>query len=160
MTLNRPKVFHHPRPAFRSFATDGNGQLIWQQEWQGYPKAIIPTGATQKRGQMTPLKALQTRAIVALFGRVSSPCLSSRSQQSRRGWFSPPIPAPRLFLFSRPQIMHMDDAMMKLWLVLRVLNEVTTSIGPLSPATRGATLFQNVRIFNGILIVNRVPLQM
>jgi hypothetical protein len=56
--------------------------------------------------------------------------------------------------------MHMDDAMMKLWLVLRVLNEVTTSIGPLSSATGGAALFQNVRIFNGILIVNRVPLQM
>ena len=71
-----------------------------------------------------------------------------------------PDPAPRLFLFSRPQIMHMDDAMMKLWLVLRVLNEVTTSIGQLSPATGGATLFQNVRIFSGILIVNRVPLQM
>jgi hypothetical protein len=27
-------------------------------------------------------------------------------------------------------------------------------------ATGGATLVQNVRIFNGILIVNRVPLQM
>src|ERR1700730_7661099 len=141
MTINRPKVFHHPRPAFRSFATDGNGQLIWQQEWQGYPKGIIPTGATQKRGQTTPRQCRTFRAgFIALF-IVALAAIAA--------WLVfTPDPAPRLFLFSRPQIMHMDDAMMKLWLVLRVLNEVTTSIRPLSPATRGATPFYNVRILN------------
>jgi hypothetical protein len=105
---------------------------------------------------MTPLKALQTRAIVALFGRVSSPCLSSRSQQSRRGWFSPPIrPATVPIL---PSSNH-EHGRRHVETIACAAHDINRPAVP-TLATGGAMLFRNVRIFNGVLIVNRVPLQM
>jgi hypothetical protein len=58
MTLNRPKVFHHTRPAFRSFATDGNGQFDMAAGVVGLPEGNNSNGRDTKTGPNDPAESL------------------------------------------------------------------------------------------------------